>query len=351
MQGDLNILEIGEHGLFKQGRPDQTEFILAASDFEQWARPRFPEPAPRSVGELRRAVRAGAFDLIVLHAPAYSPLSCVRLRQYASSWRRGLRGTAARASLPFMIDPGPTPIVVLDMEDQPSIYRHNLRLLDRCTAYFKRELPTDHARLFLRLVAPALPTETERGDVAMQARIAKLHPISIGLPADRVPDFPADMAKEVDVFFAGQSTGNSTVRARGLDELAVLARHGVRIDIAAGRLSWPDYAARCARAHLVWSPEGLGWDCFRHYEAALCGSVPVISQPTIHRYRPLIEGIHCFHYGVEPGGLVRAVRAALRNPDRLRRMAVAGRRHVLRHHIHSRLCDYVVATSLRGTPA
>jgi hypothetical protein len=252
--------------------------------------------------------------------------------------------------LPFTIDPSRAAIVVLDMEDQPIIYRHNLRLLDRCTAYFKRELPTDHARLFLRSHPPALATEAQRRDPVMAMRLARLHPISLGLSAGRIATLPDAARKDTDIFFAGQSTGSSTVRERGIAELKELARLGYQIDIATRLLPWKEFAERCARARLVWSPEGLGWDCFRHYEAAACRSVPLVSQPVIHRHRPLLEGIHCFHYGVEAGGLVRAARAALRDADRLRRMAEAGRRHVLRHHTHARLCDYVVATALPDCP-
>jgi hypothetical protein len=50
---------------------------------------------------------------------------------------------------------------------------------------------------------------------------------------------------------------------------------------------------------LVWSPEGSGWDSFRHYEVCLAGSVAVINFPTIRRHAPLLDGVHCFYYGIE----------------------------------------------------
>jgi hypothetical protein len=346
----LRILEIGEHCLFKRAWPDRTDFVFTASNFEQWLNPPFPDLDPRRAGDLRDAVAGHAYDLLVLHAPAYPPWGRVRLRQCLASLRRGYRGTVSRSFLPFTIGASRAPIVVLDMEDQAIIYRHNVRLLDRCTAYFKRELPTDQARLFLSSSPPALPTEAQRRDPLMAIRLARVHPISLGLSAERIVAIPDTAEKETDIFFAGQSIGSSTVRERGIEELKELARLGYKIDIATRLLPWKEFAQRCARAHLVWSPEGLGWDCFRHYEAAACRSVPLVSQPVVHRHRPLLEGIHCFHYGVETGGLVRAARAALREPERLCRMAEAGRRHVLRHHTHSRLCDYVVATSLPDRP-
>jgi glycosyltransferase involved in cell wall biosynthesis len=345
---DLRILEIGEHSIFKRAWPDQTDFIYTATDIEQLAHPPVTQPDSKSVRDLRRAIAAHAYDLVVVHAPAYPPWGFTRLRQWLAARRRGWHGIASRSLLPFLVVPGRTPLVVVDMEDQPIIYRHNLRLCDRCAVYFKRELPADHTRLFLRSRAPALPTESERRDATMAARLARLQPISLGLSHERVAAAPGAAHKEVDIFFAGQSIGSSIVRKRGLEELKELARLGYTIDISAAPLSWEEYAARCARAHLVWSPEGLGWDCFRHYEAAACGSVPLISQPTIHRHKPFVEGLHCFYYNIEAGGLVRAARTALKEPDRLRRMAAAGRRHVLRHHTHERICEYIVKISLPG---
>ena len=68
------------------------------------------------------------------------------------------------------------------------------------------------------------------------------------------------------------------------------------VDIADRRLSQTEYWKRMSQAWLTWSPEGLGWDCFRHYEAPLAGSIPVINSPTIVRYVPLIDGVHAFYY-------------------------------------------------------
>ena len=98
-------------------------------------------------------------------------------------------------------------------------------------------------------------------------------------------------------------------RARGRN-----ARACARCAIAASsstsrtsRLSLPEFYQRAARAWLVWSPEGLGWDCFRHYEAPACGSVPVINQPNIERHQPLVHGEHAFYYDRSPGELTRTI--------------------------------------------
>ena len=90
------------------------------------------------------------------------------------------------------------------------------------------------------------------------------------------------------------------------------------------------------------SPEGLGWDCFRHYEAPACGSAPLINQPWLDRHAPLIAGEHALYYDVEPGGLTRAVTAALADKPALAKMAAAAQAHVMAHHTPQALARYVV---------
>jgi hypothetical protein len=182
--------------------------------------------------------------------------------------------------------------------------------------------------------------------------MAKLRPISIGISAKVMAAAPEQPdQKTADIFFAGHITGSSTVRNVGLPALSALSERGVRVDSTTDRLELSDYLKRVAAAHLVWSPEGLGQDCFRHYEAAACWSVPVINAPAIERHQPLRHGIHALYYPVEPGGLSRTVLCALRESGRLSVMGRAGRRHVLRHHTHAALAQYVLGETARALVA
>ena len=146
----------------------------------------------------------------------------------------------------------------------------------------------------------------------------------------------AAQEKTADVFFAGDTESSSSVRAAGMRELTALRERGITVDIPQSRLPLPEFYQRAARAWLVWSPEGLGWDCFRHYEAPACGAVPVINQPTIERHQPLAAGEHAFYYDPAPGELTRTIVAALADKDRLRAMARAGQSHVMAHHTPER---------------
>jgi hypothetical protein len=235
-------------------------------------------------------------------------------------------------------------LVVLDHEDLPVINRDNLFLLERCDLWFKRELPADHWRVFTKTAHPQLPTPRFRETPRHIRWVSKLRPLSIGLPlsAEGLLPLSAQPEKRADVFFSGRVAGSSTLRARGLDELRALASQGVTLDIPDAPLPQPQFYARCAAAHLVWSPEGLGWDCFRHYEAAACGSVPLINQPPLDRHAPLIAGEHALYYDVEQGGLIRAVTAALADKAALASIAAAAQSHVMARHTPQALARYVV---------
>jgi hypothetical protein len=181
-------------------------------------------------------------------------------------------------------------------------------------------------------------------------RIAKLRPFSLGIPfpvAQGAAPKPLSAAeKTADVFFTGRVEGSSTVREYGLAELLALRAEGLKIDVPEQPLSQGEFLARCARAWIVWSPSGYGWQSFRMYEAALCGSVPLINRPTIEQYRPFVEGEHALYYDVEPGNLTRAIRAALANRERLMTMASAARTYVQAWHTPKALAQYLVGTTL-----
>jgi len=181
--------------------------------------------------------------------------------------------------------------------------------------------------------------------------LEKLRPISLAIGEETVRLALATRPeKSVDIFFAG-SLDHSVIRQRGFAQLKALAEAGYTVDICPGGLSKSEYLERCARAWLTWSPEGFGWECFRHYEASLCLSVPVISPPNVSRYRPLLDGVHAFMYAVEEDGLRSVVSKALQDKSRLTSMARDAREHVLRYHTHDRICDYILDSALKHAVA
>ena len=236
------------------------------------------------------------------------------------------------------------PIVTLDLGDSFGIGRHNFFLLDVSRIYFKRELPADRWHVFFSSTYRDLPGHRWRGQAKNRARLRKLAPISYGyfyFPTDFSPE-----KKSSDVFFAGNADPNSTVRSDGLPELLALREEGYAIDIATERLPPDEFFRRLSGAWLAWSPGGYGWDCARHYEAPLAGTVPLMNYPTIVRHRPLRDGEHCILYAPEPGALAQAVRSALADKQRLLDMARAAQVHVREHHTLQARAEHVVTTAL-----
>jgi hypothetical protein len=343
------ILEIGAVPFMWQVFPDTTEFHSSWHDETASA----PERGRHVVSlaalpRLARRLADPSFDLVVVHAPPFSPWggrALVRTffrRSVLSGNLPAFRGFGTE----LMRFPVAAPIVILDLEDTSTIARSNLFLLDKALLYFKRELPLDYWQVFAGTAHWRVPTPRYRAQKRNRGRIAKLRPLSLGVPSEvarRAAALPPAVGeKTIDVFFAGRVRDSSTVRERGHMELLALRRDGYAIDVSDTGLPLEEYLARCARAHLVWSPEGFGWQCFRTYEAAVCGAAPLCSRPGIERYRPLIEGVHAVYYDVEPGELTRTVKAALADPARLRAIGAAAREHVLAFHTPAAIARHIV---------
>ncbi len=248
------------------------------------------------------------------------------------------------------VNRGGARLVVLDLDDESLIFPRDKFLLDACSLYFKRELPQNAWNTFKYLQPPYQePIMEFTGSPNFRVRLGKLRPVPLGIDPQKVARIERCIAganpveKQIDVFFAGRIPC-STVREQGLSELHSLAGRDVRVDIPEAGLPFEEFVLRMARAWLVWSPEGGGWDCFRHSEICVAGSVPLINYPTIRRHRPLIEGVHCFFYGIE-GGLARTIEAALADKPRLLTMANAARAHVLAYHSYPQIARYIVEAS------
>jgi Glycosyl transferases group 1 len=347
----LRFIEIGGPYI-KYAFPEQTHC------FSSWPMENIAGlPSPSGGGlepswRLPRLLADPGIAVIVCHPTMFAP--------WHPSWfiRAIFSRRFLRAGLPLTSGWGPqllrrrlaAPIAVLDREDLPVINRNNLFLLDRATAYFKRELPSDRWKVFVKTGHHGVPTPRYRMVRRHRRRVETLLPISLGLKLGSQRFFPPATEKSVDVFFAGRIEGSSTVRKQGLAELLALRDQGVTLDIPQGNLPLGEFYRRAAAARLVWSPEGFGWDCFRHYEAPMCGSVPLINNPAIERYRPLIGGKHAIYYDIEPGGLTRAVLAALADRDRLAAMAAEAKIFVELHHTPTAIARHVLEATLARRP-
>lgn len=332
------IYEIGAIGLISRVAPERAKLVWIGEEDPQTDDERRSQQFNlKALFELLHRSARDEIDFIVVYpATRHPPWHWRPLRSLGHRplrpWQRFIRlfGIQALRLLPHRI-----PLFVVDYDDMRTVPRFNVFLLDRCRYYFKRELPIDRWQVFQRTVHPEMPSTRFRERAVNRDRIAKLRPWSIGF-STAAPELPSSEfpEKTIDLFVSLAVSGSSTVRMQGLAELRELAKRNDRIFIADRRLPRDEFLATMARAWLTWSPEGFGWDCFRHYEAGAFYSVPVINQPTIVRDRPLRPGEHAFYYDADiPGSLSSVVEAALGDRERLKKMAIAAHDHVATHHV------------------
>ena len=251
----------------------------------------------------------------------------------------------------------PCAVVGLDFNDAMTISDIALKLLARSCCYFKRELPPDIQQLL-----PGNASSAQRRTLEQNAH--KIMPASLGLSDERLNNLPKDEhEKKHDLFFSGES--NSEVRRRETHLLVELKARGIRVFRPEVRLTQKEFFKCCSESYLVWSPEGAGWDCFRHYEAAGCGSVPLMNAPWIKPYMPLMHDQHAFYYRSDFGnwsarcpefqgvteGLISTVTHALKDRKNLLDMGKAARGFVLRHHTHEAIVNHIIRTAEAQPPA
>jgi hypothetical protein len=342
----MRILEIGEAPFMGNHAPGLTDFFSVHKDAKPEARLTL-----RRIYELRRQLRAGHYDLVVYHlqakvvAPWHRHGLGIRSALEATSWSLSAFYKMAWHHFHSVLAGIDTPLVIVDVQDTPRITKTESYWLDRARFWFMRELPPNHFNLFLSMDRRCGDVINIQRQPLVARNLAKIRPFSLGFDVRDTAGIEAvpPEGKIHDIFYAG-ANHTTTVRQEGLKELKALQAAGVRVHLPEKRMPQAEFFRTCARSWLIWSPEGQGWDCHRHYEALMVGSVPVINQPTIERRQPFIHGEHCLYYRTEPGGLTEAVTRALADRAALGRISAQGRAHVRQHHTQNQLARHVLAS-------
>jgi hypothetical protein len=304
----------------------------------------------RSTWEILGDVRRNGFEMVIAGSsgfPHFNPRKNILRNCTKLIWKVLCHPNLITGRLfPFL--KLSVPMIGMDMSDSTVIDNSRFRTLAKCVCFFKRELPQNQSNAFLYTTAKTENSCNVTNIGFFQNSIKKLRPISLGIDNAIAAEYAAfsNAAKKTDVFFAGK-LANRLNRQSGLKQLERLKAEGYSIDIAPEALPLDEFLRRCAQAHIVWSPEGNGWDCFRHYEAAVVGSVPLMQSPTIHRYAPFLDNEHGIYYYLEGDHLAFRVRQALQNRARLIEMGQAARMHVLRWHTYEALGRYVIEEARR----
>jgi hypothetical protein len=344
-KGTIRVLEIGQDALSQLLFPGNTTFLYCSSSRSRMHRRRESAFGLLAAVKMWRGLARGDYDLVVLGCVkrgVWNPgaslfrnlLSVLRYLAHPSSFGPYLAAWLARRHN--------VPAVAYDQSDTMLIVSSSFFLFPYIRCFFKRELPQNKWQVFLSTTSRNGDVSNIRRQPFFQDALAKVRPfpLNVGPPAY---DFPAVTAerKTIDIFYSGDNP-KTTVRTEGVQLLARLAEQGIRVDLPRERLPREEFLRRIAAAWLVWSPEGSGWECERHAEVLIRGSVPVINYPTIHRYKPLLDGVHAFYYGCEEDHLLHVVRKALQDKEALLRMVEAGREHLRQWYAAPRVAEYVL---------
>lgn len=303
----------------------------------------------RPARQILADVRRGRYDLVISGSsgfPRFNPRKGF-LRNLANTAIKFLRQPQLMVSGEFPYAKILTGLAALDCECRPVIDNRRFQELDRAICYFKRDLPQNPCNAFL-YTHPKTECSGNVPRIAPFNRwLPKLRPISLGINdslAEKLSMIEAP--KKTDVFFGGDISFRPN-RLAGIRQLERLQSEGFKIDITTQRLPHDEFIQRCAQAYLVWSPEGIGWDCYRHYEAGAVGSVPLMQSPPIYGYALFKDNENAIYYYVEGDHLAVRVRQALQNRARLVEMGRAARQHVLKWHTHLALSRYVIEETHR----
>lgn len=301
----MRILEITRSGFFKALLPEATHWI-------RWGPPLTVDephdPEGAGVAALLRILwrmHARHFDLVVL--PAIHPDHHYDEPPHKVLAKFALQSAARVPRSAMLLDrlfAGGRHIIV-DIADYVRLCDTTIRLFPRHALYFKREF-----------------------ELGGNADGGRARPLSLFAPNEA--RMPAACEKDIEVFFAGAVCNR--IREDAVAAIGALAQRGYRIFAPSRPLPYAEFMAALARSWLVLSPEGYGWDCYRHYEACLAGSVPVINRPNYRRRLYLQDGVHCFYYEPDGEGLGPLLARLLADKERLARMGEMGRRHVLQNH-------------------
>lgn len=346
-----SLIEIGNFVLLARVFPEKCAWY--------WMGKQRPEPVAAyqrrltlpNVFDLRRKLHAPSTRLAFVHVPIRPK------RTFDQGLLRMLHGDFGMLAFREALAAKECPLVGLDFNDATELSDVALKILARSICFFKRELPTDLRRL--------LPVRASASQVeVVESNAYKFMPIPLGLCAGRMSNLPQEnLPKKYDLFFSGDTS--LSVRKGEVSLLGKLRDLGVRVHQPDTRLTQKEFLEVCAQSYLVWSPEGAGWDCFRHYEAAASGSVPVMNVPPITCYQPLVHNQHALYYVSEfrdtsasgsefqdvREGFVSTVTNALKDRQKLEQMGKAAREFALRHHTHDAIVNHIIRTADSRRPA
>jgi hypothetical protein len=300
----------------------------------------------RRLLELRRQVDAGKFDLVIANNINRSPFP-------------GNKGWATTAGLaarlftyqhrrldswwaPWIVRGGRsrTPLAVVDSRDGHYVYPWDLRLLEACKFYFKKDLMYWPRRALM-------PLQNYFTEKRVKPHEGKLRAMSMGVEENRFVANPRPIKdRDIDIFMSGSE--NSLLRKLVREKCEALASR-YKVEVHTQMIPQEKYEEMLQRSKLVVCVESYGGETWRQYEVAAAGAVPIMSWPYTQVHDPLLPDEHAFYFSYMADHFERTVADALGNPTRLQRMATAGAQYIRAKKGRRQLLDYIVDTTLQSS--
>ena len=297
------ILIVGQDNLFADVPNCRVDHVCTGKSMT----PGVERPAGSAgIAKVAARIVRGRYDLIVLPAVDFRwSHDASRRKRWLRSFISALAGLRPVSSiLNRTLARKSTQIIVLDRYDSHEVLQDYLQRLKSARYYFKTNLlAADNGRTVWF---------DKRSGCALRF-------LPYWLATNQYP-LPAAQNKEIDVFFAGDV--NSPERQFSLAALQELEQEGFK---------W-----------LTLSPQGLGYNGFRHYESMLVGSIPLINRPTPAIVHDFAHGGNSFLYSIEGRDIQQVARAALQDKTQLARIVAGLRQFVVENHSFAAVGRYLL---------
>jgi hypothetical protein len=342
----LRYLEIGFRPLLKNAFPARTEFIDTRF---RWADVRTYEVQEQSI--IRRLAGKMVLFFKALRIGTYQNYDVVVTRclgpvnSFGQSWLahlgRVFMGGLFRCLVFYAARGKRVRLAVIDQTDHVTIHPRDRRLVWACDVYFKRELADNHWHT-LEAVLPrgACIGAMPKAEIGAKLR-SKLRPFALGIESTAILPPILSAEKMHDLFYCGFS-GEIPVRQHLGEVLAKLGERGWKVYAPEQRLTPDEFRRAVRQSRFCLSPGGSGWDCYRHYEVAAYGSVPLFNYRSIWTIAPFRHGEHCFYYDPQ-GDLIEQFETWLKLPPMtLDQITAAAQAHLNSHFTFDALAHYVI---------
>jgi hypothetical protein len=339
------ILEIGFQRLLGSAFPEQVQFVDTRF---RWENPRTQKSrngvGRSAIGLAHAFLRAWrlsneSWDAVVTRClgPVNSQGKSLMVHGGLVILGQALAGLVRRAARGRH-----TRLAVIDQTDHLTIHARDRGLARRCDLYFKRELAENLWSSLEGILPRGANLGAARAALRMQKLRAKLRPFALGIDESEILEPIPSAAKKYDLFYCG-TPDQLPLRERIPALLAAVKANGWRILAPDQRIPLSEFRESIRASRFCLSPGGVGWDCYRHYEVAACGSIPLMNFRTVVAIDPFEHGHECFYFDPQ-ADFLQQVESWLNLPaNQTDVLARAAQKKLRDHYTFKALAHYVMA--------